>query len=108
MPRLSFDLPGLPPLQQQPCVLLPSQTVDAPFLSRGTVLSRSHSPTTFSSVDSEPLPNGWLQIYDPDGRPFYHNLLTRESQWHRPSGSGPPTPPLAAENTVTAFSRMKL
>lgn len=48
--------------------------------SNGMDHATSHAPNG-SSVN---LPTGWMHIADPDGRPFYYNLLTKQSQWQAP------------------------
>lgn len=37
------------------------------------------------SPQATPLPTGWMHIADPEGRVFYYNLLTKQSQWQCPA-----------------------
>lgn len=62
---------------------LANLNLDLPRLTTDFDLSPPRSPT---SPTPPPLPNGWMHITDPDGRPFFYNLLTKQSQWQQPIG----------------------
>lgn len=46
--------------------------------------SGRNSPDRAPAGAQVPLPNGWMHIHDPDGRAFYYNIITKQSQWQAP------------------------
>ena len=54
--------------------------------SAGVSNSPQPSTTDFENED-EPLPEGWLERLDANGRTFYVDHINRRTQWERPTGS---------------------
>eukprot|EP01083_Nonionella_stella_P174389 604371_1 len=36
------------------------------------------------------LPTDWIEMHTPDGRPFYQNNITKQTQWDKPKAAPPP------------------
>ncbi|KAH7381059.1 hypothetical protein BKA64DRAFT_685576 [Cadophora sp. MPI-SDFR-AT-0126] len=79
-----------------------SPTVAQVTLTTSTAAQLSGHSVTYSLAQptSEELPAGWTSAYDPDGRIFYMNHITKTSSWDRPQSK--PTPLLSgwAERTT--------
>lgn len=50
-----------------------------------TELDESGAANDDAEVHEEPLPPGWEERVDSQGRTFYVNHTTRTTQWERPS-----------------------
>jgi hypothetical protein len=61
---------------------------------RGTMSTQSSNlvqvPTLGKSLDADekgPLPNNWKVAFDGSGNSYYYHVLTRKSQWERPTAN---------------------
>lgn len=52
-----------------------------------------HFPPSPVNPTGEELPPGWGSAYDPDGRIFYLNHITKTSSWDKPESIPKPLPP---------------
>eukprot|EP00210_Caulerpa_lentillifera_P008181 g7813.t1 len=83
---VNYPSTPVPPQQYTPSFLdqAPQQTPTYPaFPSIGGLTYRPQVPNVASSAPS-PMHN-WQVIHTPDGRVYYHNRTTGQTQWERPS-----------------------
>mmetsp|Transcript_6978 Transcript_6978/g.9069 ORF Transcript_6978/g.9069 Transcript_6978/m.9069 type:complete len:436 (+) Transcript_6978:222-1529(+) len=72
-----------------------------PFASNASRAVPRPSPPNLPPMTD--LPPGWKKFISDDGKPYYHNTVTNETQWDKPTRSvARPPPPKAPQSIVTA------
>ncbi|XP_039965182.1 E3 ubiquitin-protein ligase Nedd-4 isoform X3 [Bactrocera neohumeralis] len=84
-----------------------SDTVDGEWEHMETVSRMSGTPTSQfpSSVNHEPLPSGWEERQDANGRTYYVNHTARTTQWERPLVSATNNSNVNVEAAASDFQR---
>uniref|UniRef100_A0A034W1K1 E3 ubiquitin-protein ligase n=1 Tax=Bactrocera dorsalis TaxID=27457 RepID=A0A034W1K1_BACDO len=84
-----------------------SDTVDGEWEHMETVSRMGETPTGQfpSSVNHEPLPSGWEERQDANGRTYYVNHTARTTQWERPLVSATNNSNVNVEAAASDFQR---
>ncbi|XP_029406131.2 E3 ubiquitin-protein ligase Nedd-4 isoform X2 [Bactrocera dorsalis] len=84
-----------------------SDTIDGEWEHMETVSRMGETPTGQfpSSVNHEPLPSGWEERQDANGRTYYVNHTARTTQWERPLVSATNNSNVNVEAAASDFQR---
>ncbi len=77
----------LSPMSAERQAVSPSHTTHTITPSHHTHPSQSSVGDWDNETESEPLPEGWEERQDANGRTFYVDHRNRRTQWHRPTRS---------------------
>jgi hypothetical protein len=72
-------------------------TVATPSAPEATAPTPVPQPT-----QQQPLPQGWIQLTDPENRVLFHNFITGHTQYHHPVGGNPQAGPTQAQSSGPA------